>query len=120
MNFIISHIIFVLENLDNLAEEKKTEEYVKRFMDTHQNSNDDSSTPIPNDTNSNDSQSMSWSIFSWSKNNRTLRNSGSEPGKNLFEEFIFTVPKDPYLSPYRASDEFIKKLPPIKILVCYY
>lgn len=33
------------------------------------------------------------------------------------DEFRFTVPKDPYLSPYWASDETLKQLPPTKILV---
>lgn len=33
------------------------------------------------------------------------------------EEFKFTVPKDPYLSPYFATDEQLKQLPPVKIIV---
>lgn len=33
------------------------------------------------------------------------------------DEFIFKVPKDPYLSPYWASDEVLKQMPPTKILV---
>ncbi|XP_065352400.1 hormone-sensitive lipase [Cloeon dipterum] len=36
--------------------------------------------------------------------------------KDPTEEFKFTVPKDPYLSPYFASDKVLKQLPPIKIL----
>jgi hormone-sensitive lipase len=32
------------------------------------------------------------------------------------EEFKFMVPKDPYLSPYWASDSVLSKLPPTKIL----
>lgn len=31
-------------------------------------------------------------------------------------DFIFTVPKDPYLSPIYASDEVLKQFPPIKIV----
>jgi hormone-sensitive lipase len=31
-------------------------------------------------------------------------------------DFIFTVPKDPLLSPFHASDEMLSQLPPIKIL----
>lgn len=37
--------------------------------------------------------------------------------KSLVEEFKFSVPKDPYLSPYWAKDEVLKQLPPIQILV---
>jgi hormone-sensitive lipase len=33
------------------------------------------------------------------------------------EEFRFTVPKDPYLSPYFATDDILKQLPPVKIIV---
>ena len=32
------------------------------------------------------------------------------------EDFSFTVPKDPFLSPFYASDEILKEFPPIKIL----
>ncbi|XP_046382868.1 hormone-sensitive lipase isoform X2 [Ischnura elegans] len=32
------------------------------------------------------------------------------------EEFQFEVPKDPYLSPYWASDDVLRKLPPVSIL----
>lgn len=38
--------------------------------------------------------------------------------RNLSDEFMFTVPKDPLISPYWASDEDLKKLPPIRIVVC--
>lgn len=33
------------------------------------------------------------------------------------EEFKFEVPKNPYVSPYYASDEALKQLPPVKIVV---
>ncbi|KAK7865290.1 hypothetical protein R5R35_012585 [Gryllus longicercus] len=32
------------------------------------------------------------------------------------EEFQFTVPRDPFLSPYWADDEILKQLPPINLL----
>lgn len=32
------------------------------------------------------------------------------------EEFKFTVPRDPYLSPYWASDEVLQQLPPVSVL----
>lgn len=42
-----------------------------------------------------------------------------EKKKNILEEFKFSVPKDPYLSPYCADDESLRKLPPVKILVSF-
>lgn len=33
------------------------------------------------------------------------------------DEFIFDVPKNPYLSPYWASDEILKQMPKIKFIV---
>lgn len=35
--------------------------------------------------------------------------------KNPSDEFKFTVPKDPYLSPYWAADEVLRQLPPTSI-----
>ncbi|KAK3914126.1 Hormone-sensitive lipase [Frankliniella fusca] len=32
------------------------------------------------------------------------------------EEFKFSVPRDPYLSPYWASDDVLKQLPPVSVL----
>jgi len=34
-----------------------------------------------------------------------------------FEEFVFTIPRDPFLSPYFAPDNMLANIPPIKILV---
>jgi hypothetical protein len=36
---------------------------------------------------------------------------------SLSGDMDFTVPRDPYLSPYWASDEVLKQLPPTKIVV---
>ena len=33
------------------------------------------------------------------------------------DEFEFEVPDDPFISPYNASDETLKKFPPVRILV---
>lgn len=37
--------------------------------------------------------------------------------QNPADDYLFDVPKDPFLSPYYASDEMLKQLPPVKILV---
>lgn len=36
------------------------------------------------------------------------------------DEFIFDVPKNPYLSPYWASDEILKQMPPTKFIVSFF
>lgn len=36
---------------------------------------------------------------------------------NILEEIKFTVPHDPYLSPFLAADEDLKKFPPVRALV---
>jgi hypothetical protein len=33
------------------------------------------------------------------------------------DDMHFTIPRDPYLSPYWANDEVLKQLPPTKIVV---
>lgn len=35
------------------------------------------------------------------------------------DEFIFSVPRDPYLSPYWADDEILNKFPPVRILTVH-
>lgn len=41
-----------------------------------------------------------------------------ERDRSAIEEFkTISVPKDPFISPYLASDEALKQLPPVKILV---
>lgn len=47
--------------------------------------------------------------------NRSRLNSLAE--RNPADDYLFDVPKDPFLSPYYASDELLKQLPPVKILV---
>lgn len=37
--------------------------------------------------------------------------------KNPLEEFQFQIPRDPFMSPYYASDEMLRQMPPVKILV---
>lgn len=41
----------------------------------------------------------------------------SDKPDSLWDELCFPVPNDPYMSPYCASDDDLKKFPPTKILV---
>jgi len=46
-----------------------------------------------------------------------VRNMDALIARSPSEEFAFDVPKDPFLSPYWASDEWLSQLPETKILV---
>lgn len=47
--------------------------------------------------------------------NRSRLNSLTE--RNTADDYLFDVPKDPFLAPYFANDEMLKQLPTMKILV---
>lgn len=49
--------------------------------------------------------------------NRSRLNSLTE--RNPASDYEFDVPQDIFLSPYYASDEMLRQLPPMKILVCF-
>ncbi|XP_015180600.1 PREDICTED: hormone-sensitive lipase isoform X2 [Polistes dominula] len=59
-----------------------------------------------------------WSFFGWpiGGDKREVRELDMERAKSPSEEFAFTVPKDPFLSPYLASDDILARFPPVKIL----
>ena len=63
--------------------------------------------------------SASWSFFGWKagKNDKEVRELNAEDGISPVEEFVFSVPRDPLLSPYLAHDSALSKFPPLKILV---
>lgn len=46
-----------------------------------------------------------------------VRNMDSGTERNPCDEFLFEVPRDPLLSPYFASDELLRQMPRVKILV---
>ncbi|XP_011500605.1 PREDICTED: hormone-sensitive lipase [Ceratosolen solmsi marchali] len=114
----------VIEGTENSLEEAKSQEYVKRFLDIYRNSRFGSTVPIFNRAKSSESNvindTKSWSFFNWNSNKdnkiKIPRHLEMKGGKDISEEFTFTVPKDVYLSPYRASDSLLKRFPPIKIL----
>lgn len=47
---------------------------------------------------------------------RSIEDLDNLMAKSASEEFTFRVPADPYMSPYTASDEVLKKLPAVKIV----
>lgn len=54
-----------------------------------------------------------------SENTSNIHFLDSSDLKNPSDEFKFTVPKDPYLSPYWAPDETLRQLPPTSICVSH-
>lgn len=49
-----------------------------------------------------------------------LRNMDTLIARSPSVEFGFQVPNDPFLSPYYASDDWLKQMPPIKITVSFF
>lgn len=89
----------------------------------YRNSNISTSVPVLNNYNGTDdnppSNGKTWSLFGWplGGDKKEIRELDTERAKSPSEEFVFTVPKDPFLSPYLASDDLLARLPPTKILV---
>ncbi|KAL7292247.1 hypothetical protein TKK_0014193 [Trichogramma kaykai] len=116
-----------LEATENSMEETKSQEYIRKFLDMYKKSRIGSSVQMINGARGDDEQSSNgtssakpWTLFRWQKSSKApTRRLEAEPGKNPSEEFVFSVPKDPRLSPYRASEDLLKRLPPIKMLSLY-
>lgn len=103
-------------------------EYIRRFLNIYRNSGTASmSSPAENgnvsrDGNVSGQSDKSWSLFGWplGRNNKDVRQLDMMNAKPFWEEFIFTVPKDLFMSPYFASDDMLAHIPPMKILVCLF
>nr|XP_034189565.1 hormone-sensitive lipase [Osmia lignaria]XP_034189566.1 hormone-sensitive lipase [Osmia lignaria] len=106
-----------VDGTEHLREEVKSQEYIKKFLGMNLNS----STHVGNgavNTDNNSRHDRSWSFFGWSLTgrHRESRELDIENVKSPLEEFVFTVPRDPFLSPYLAADNLLAKLPPITML----
>ncbi|KZC05122.1 PREDICTED: hormone-sensitive lipase [Dufourea novaeangliae] len=111
------------DGLEHPQEQVKSQEYIKRFLDLYRNSGINPATYIGNSAISTDNNiprnGKSWSFFGWSLKGREHRESREldiENVKSLLDEFVFTVPRDPFLSPYLAPDNLLAQLPPIAML----
>ncbi|XP_029039585.1 hormone-sensitive lipase [Osmia bicornis bicornis] len=106
-----------VDGTEHLREEVKSQEYIKKFLGMNLNS----STHVGNgavNTDNNSKHDRSWSFFGWSLTgrHRESRELDIENVKSPLEEFVFTVPRDPFLSPYLAADNLLAKLPPVTML----
>lgn len=106
-------------------EQAKSQEYFSRFLNMYRNSGFASSSSHvaqngsgSRDGNISEQSNKSWSLFGWSLSRKnSIRELDLENAKSPSEEFVFTVPKDPFLSPYLAPDNVLAHMPPIKLLV---
>ncbi|XP_031830547.1 hormone-sensitive lipase [Nomia melanderi] len=110
---------------ENITEGVKSQEYIKRFLELYRNSGINAAAYIGNSTVSTNNDvsknGRSWSLFGWSfrGKHRESRELDIETVKCPVEEFIFTVPRDPFLSPYLAPDNLLAQLPPIAMLTLH-
>jgi len=104
----------------------KSREYINRFLNIYRNSGlASTSSPVAmngsvsRNGNSSGQSNKSWSLFGWSFGRRSSKDSRELNMENTIssEEFVFAIPKDPFLSPYDAPDNMLANIPPIKILV---
>ncbi|KAK1132230.1 hypothetical protein K0M31_016352 [Melipona bicolor] len=111
------------DGTEHLQDEAKSQEYVNKFFNLYRNcSKTNTSTHAGSSTanteNNASKNDKSWSFFGWSLSgrHRESRELDIENVKSPMEEFIFTVPRDPYLSPYLAADHLLAQLPPVNML----
>lgn len=101
----------------------ESREYVSRFLNMYKNSGTASiSSPVAENGsvsrngNVSGQSDKSWSLFGWSLGrNKDVRQLDIKNGS--WEEFICTIPKDLFISPYLATDEMLAHIPPLKLLV---
>lgn len=123
--------MYILKNLDAIGTEcpraqAESQEFMSRFLNMYKNSGLALSSPlakngnVSRDGNISGESDKSWSLFGWSfgrRSSKEVRELDTENAKSPSEEFTFTIPRDPFLSPYLASDNMLAHLPPIKLLV---
>lgn len=110
------------DGAEHLQEEAKSQDYVNKFVELYRNCGTNNSNHIGNGTVAADKDvsrnGRPWTFFGWSLTgrHRESRELDIEHAKSPLEEYIFTVPRDPYLSPYLASDNLLAQLPPVKLM----
>lgn len=109
----------------------KSREYISKFLDMYRKSglaSTSSSVPrngsVSINGNSSGQSNKSWlkkSLFGWSFGRRSSKDSRELNMENTIssEEFAFTIPRDPFLSPYLAPDNMLANIPPITILTLH-
>lgn len=109
-------------NKTNAKEQTRSQEYIAQFLDLYKQKSSENLAGLSNGDKFKEERHFEtekpWSLFGWSLGgNSKARLLDMEGEKSPSEEFVFTVPRDPYLSPYRASSSLLAQMPPVKILV---
>jgi len=128
--YLITAGMYILKNLDTIGAEypkaqAESQEFMSKFLNMYKNSGLALSSPlakngnVSRDDNISGGSDKSWSLFGWSfgRNSKETRELDTENTKSPAEECSFTIPRDPFLSPYLASDNMLAHLPPTKLLV---
>ncbi|XP_076246671.1 hormone-sensitive lipase [Calliopsis andreniformis] len=109
-----------VDGAEHSREETKSREYIKKFLELYKNTGISAATYVASNSIQTNilKPERSWSLFGWSLkgNHRESRELDIENTKIPLEDFVFTVPRDPFLSPYLASDNLLAQLPPIALL----
>lgn len=106
----------------NGKEQTHSQEYITQFLNLYKNKSSDNLAMVSNDDKIKEENYSApdkpWSLFGWSLgSNNKARLLNAEGERSPSEEFVFTVPRDPHLSPYLASAGTLAQMPPVKILV---
>ncbi|XP_046431471.1 hormone-sensitive lipase isoform X1 [Neodiprion fabricii] len=105
----------------NLREQTQSQEYITQFLDLYKNKSSENLAAVSNGERTKEEKhprnEKSWSLFGWSfGGGNKARFLDAEGEKSPSDEFVFTVPRDPHLSPYLASGSTLAQIPPVKIL----
>ncbi|XP_050466782.1 hormone-sensitive lipase isoform X2 [Cataglyphis hispanica] len=111
-----------VDGIEGPKTQVESREYVSRFLNMYRNSGTASiSSPVAENGsvsrngNVSGQSDKSWSLFGWSLGrNKDVRQLDIKNGS--WEEFICTIPKDLFISPYLAPDEMLAHIPPLKML----
>lgn len=102
---------------DETKNQTSSKEYFKHFIDIYKNKTFKAPGFLKNHQTQGESSS---GIFGFSLGKEKTQELDLLDLKSPVDDFVFTVPHDPLLSPYRAADSILKHLPPTKILVRYF
>ncbi|XP_012267079.2 hormone-sensitive lipase isoform X2 [Athalia rosae] len=101
-------------------EQTRSQEYITQFLDLYKNKSSENlagaSTEDKLKEKKESAPEKSWSLFGWSLGGSKSIYLDVESVKSPSEEFVFTVPRDPHLSPYLAPDSVLAQIPPVRVV----
>ncbi|KAK0158168.1 hypothetical protein PV328_009204 [Microctonus aethiopoides] len=111
----------IIQSTEEIKNESTSQKYFKKIINlyksaTFQNSSSTSAISPNHYDKTNDDKSSSFFGLTFGGDNQISRELDMCYTKSPTEAFVFTVPRDPLLSPYRIDDEILEKFPPVKFL----